>query len=352
MRDRMTIKERLDGLVKGIPIDRVPCMPMVFSHAAVVCGQPLAKTYDDAELSFKCHEYCQELYGYDDGPVFYSHTVFGTAEFGGTIEFPYKKYTAAPTVTTYPVNTAEDVYKLEVPDDITTTGTMPICLEFSRLQKATGRTVTVPVGSPLTWAGSVIGVDTLMKNMISNPSLVHHLLRKVTDFCLKIIEHWVKEFGPERMMLFHEAPNESNQLISPNFFREYAVPYLKETHNRAQELGVGLFYNHICGEQNKNLPAWQEILQGKRGFLSFGQEVSLHDASKCFPEHIIAGNVDPSMIQEGSPEQVYAECCKTVEEGKNHPGGYVLAPGCDLAPMAPPVNVYMMMKAVRDKGQY
>lgn len=71
----------------------------------------------------------------------------------------------------------------------------------------------------------------------------------------------------------------------------------------------------------------------------------LKEASKMFPEHIIAGNIDPATIQEDSWEDVLKVCCNAVDEGRKHPGGYVLMPGCEIPPMASPVNVYMMVKA-------
>jgi uroporphyrinogen decarboxylase len=67
---------------------------------------------------------------------------------------------------------------------------------------------------------------------------------------------------------------------------------------------------------------------------------------------VVAGNVDPSVIQCGTTEQVYELTGQCIEKGKRAPGGYMLMPGCELPPKAPPYNVYMMKKAIDRFGSY
>ena len=69
-----------------------------------------------------------------------------------------------------------------------------------------------------------------------------------------------------------------------------------------------------------------------------------------FPKDIIYGNIDPAVIQTGTPVQVYELCRQAIEKGKKAPGGFILGPGCDLPVNAPPVNVYAMTKAAHDFG--
>ena len=59
-RESMTSAERMAALMQGERPDRVPVIPFLSGHAAVVCGQPLARINDDAEESFRCQLLCQE----------------------------------------------------------------------------------------------------------------------------------------------------------------------------------------------------------------------------------------------------------------------------------------------------
>lgn len=348
--DQMSSRERWDALVRGDRLDRVPCLQFMLGHTAVVNGKPIAKVYDDAAMSLACQRNAMALYGHD-GLVMHGWANAGGAEFGGEIEFPYRKYTGAPMMKKNPVQNEDDAWALRVPEDILSAGTIPIALEFSRLQHELGMPVTIQVGSPLTWAGSVCGEERLMVWIIKKPDLVHHVLRVITDFILKKAEYWVKAFGAKHIMAF-DLCIETNKLYSPKQFETFAFPYLKEVHDGLTEVGVSIFLSHICGEQNKNLPYWSQLSYGKRGMISVGKEVTLTTAGQTFPECVIMGNVDPITVQEGAPEQVVALCRSCIEEGKSHPGGYALMTGCEVPPQAPPVNVGRMVGACREFGRY
>jgi uroporphyrinogen decarboxylase len=349
-RDGMSSGERWDALVRGERTDRVPCLQFILGHTAVVSGLPIAAVYDDALASFACQRGAQEMYDYD-GLVLHGWANAGGAEFGGDVEYPYRRYTGAPMMKRNPVQGEQDAWDLRVPDDVATAGTVPIGLAFSRLQAEAGLPCTVQVGSPLTWAGSICGEERLMVWLIKKPDLVHHVLRIVTDFILRKAELWVREFGAERVMAF-DLCIETNKLYSPKQFETFSFPYLREVHDTLTRMGVGIFLSHICGEQNRNLPLWSQLSYGRRGMVSVGREVSLAAASAAFPECVIMGNVDPVAIQEGTAEEVLELCRACVEEGKGHPGGYALMSGCEVPPQAPPVNVAQMVKACREYGRY
>ena len=248
----MTSRERWDALIRGDRLDRVPCLQFMLGHTAVVNGKSIAKVYDDAEASLTCQRNAMDLYGHD-GLVLHGWANAGGAEFGGEIEFPYRKYTGAPMMKRSPVQSEDDAWALAVPDDILSAGTMPVALAFSRLQYELGMPVTVQVGSPLTWAGSVCGEERLMLWIIKKPDLVHHVLRVITDFILRKADYWVKTFGAENLMAF-DLCIETTKLYSPRHFETFAFPYLREIHEHLTGLGTAIFLSHICGEQNKNLP--------------------------------------------------------------------------------------------------
>jgi uroporphyrinogen decarboxylase len=178
-------------------------------------------------------------------------------------------------------------------------------------------------------------------------------LRKSTDFLLKVIDLFIERYGAERMMAFDGGPTEANQLISPGQFEEFALPYVSEIHDKAIVKGIRTFFSHICGEQNLNLPHWQKVNYGSPGIVSFGHEVSLEKAVRMFGDkNIIAGNINTTIIQMGTPEEVYEETKRCILEGKDSPRGFVLMAGCEVPVQAPPINMHYMMKALRDYGFY
>lgn len=350
-RETMTSAERMRALMSGERPDRVPVIPFLSGHAAVVCGEPLARMYDDADASFRCQLLCAEMYGHDGGPS-YAYASAGGWEFGGDIEFPTKKYSGAPVVSRTPVQTEDDVHKLKVPDDVTKAGALPIALGIARRQAEAGMPVGLQVGAPFAWAGSVIGEERMMVWLIRKPDLVHEVLDKVSDFLIKVAEHYVAEFGAERLSAFHGTATETNKLISPKQFATFVLPYFQRINTRLIGMGIKSFLIHICGEQNANLPYYQQIPMTKQTIISVGREVELTKAMEAFPEQIIGGNVDPTLIQEGKAEEVSAQARECIETAMHHKGGYVLMPGCEIPPHAPPVNVFQLVRAVREYGRY
>ena len=117
-------------------------------------------------------------------------------------------------------------------------------------------------------------------------------------------------------------------------------------------MGYKTILFHICGEHNGNLPYWSKVSMGDPGLISFGHEIDLETAANYFPNDIIVGNLEPNIIQAGTPEEVYKAAMRVIEKGKKLPCGFMFAPGCEMPPKAPVENVRMMTKAVNDFGWY
>ena len=88
-----------------------------------------------------------------------------------------------------------------------------------------------------------------------------------------------------------------------------------------------------------------------RGFIG-KYEVDIETAAEYFPGDIITGNINPSVLQTGTPEDVYKLTKQAIEKGKKCPGGFMLAPGCEMPPRTPEQNILAMMQAVSDFGWY
>jgi uroporphyrinogen decarboxylase len=348
--ETMSSPERMEALMRKKPIDRVPFMPFAAGFCAVSTGLDIKDIYADAEKCFWAQMWTQEIYGWDGAPVF-GYASHGGWEFGGDIKMPEGEWEQAPVVTRLPATTPEAVEALEVPE-VESAGCYPVHLKFSAIQKSLGMPLSVFGMSPFTSAGNVCGVDNLCRWMMKMPDVAHLLLGKTLELHKKVIDCFVGKFPNYPMVCFLGEPTTSSQVISPNHFKEFALPYIKEATQYTLDRGVGISF-HICGEQNLNLPAWTEVNFGDPGICSFGHEVALDKAIELFGDkNIIAGNVEPSIIQTGTGQQVYALSKACIEKGKRAPSGFALMPGCECPVYAPAYNVYAMKKAVMDHGFY
>lgn len=342
---------RLDELLSGRRPDRVPVFPFELrGFAAVDAGYPIADAYRDADRSFGVQVRALEQYALDGFPR-YSYGAYGGWEFGGEVQFPQSEWQQAPTVRRHPAPSEEAVLALKTPDPASS-GCLPIALAFSRLAREHGRSVIPPINGVFTTAGNVCGLDKLCRWTIRRPELAHRLLRVVTEHLIQVVELWVSTFGP-RIWGWTSEPSCSNQVISARTFEEFVLPYEKELHERMLGLGIRHIMSHICGDQNLNLQHWAKIPMGDPGVVTFGHEVDLDRAIEYMGGAcIIAGNVEPAILQNGTLSNVYAACATAIEKGKRAPLGFVLMPGCSTPPYASSDSVRTMVEAATELGGY
>jgi uroporphyrinogen decarboxylase len=349
--DRMTPAERLDALLKGKPLDRIPFFSFVLGFCAKNVGYPVHTIYRDPERSFQAQVWTKEQYGYDSDP-FYGYASYGGWEFGGEIKFPEGEYEQAPSHGRFAVETEQDVTRLRLPD-VKTAGMLPLAMQFSRIQDEYGISPSVVVGGPFTIAGNICSVDQLCRWLIKKPELAHRLLQLATDHIIDIVQYWTDTFGTGRITIQIWEPLTTNQIISPKQFEKFVLPFHVELHEKILVMGIKYLLFHICGEQNLNLPYWAQVPMGNRCIISVGKEVDITKVIEYFGKTcVIAGNIEPTTIQTGKPWEIYELCRQTIEKGKHAIRGYVLMQGCEIPVNTPPYNLYTMKKAVDDFGWY
>jgi len=316
-------------------------------------GYTVRSAYDDPQKTFEAQLWTSEQYGWELEMQWFAHTILGGWDFGGEIKMPESEYQGALSIVSPPVKTEEDALNLKMPDPKTAGGLVK-AMEFAKIQEENGLPVTFFPRSPFTMAANICGVEQFCKWMLKKAELCHRLIQMAFDHTFNVLQIWIDTFGIERIFYITSSPNESNQIISPKQFEQFAIPYHVKLLKRLQTMGIKRFYFHICGEQNANLPYLAGIkdLWPHPSILSFGHEVDIEVAARYFPEDIIYGNIEPAIIQIGTPQRVYEVAKVCIEKGKRCPGGFILAPGCELPVMSPPVNVFMMTKAVNDFGWY
>lgn len=346
--DKMSQNERIEALLRRKSIDAVPFVHKGYSFCAVNVGVAKADIFEFPEISYQAQKWTMEQYNAEVAP-FYTFVSYGAWEFGGEIAWPQDRWASGPSVARRPVQTLEDVYKLESPD-VHTAGCLPRMMEFAYLQEKHGTQIGFIYGSPFTFCANLCGVDKFLEGAAAEPNAVHHVMRLMTDHLKQVADLFINRFGAERVLPRIASPTDG--LISPRMYQNLVLPYRMELHQYVLDRGVKHIYDHICGEQNKNLPYLAQLPWGDPGMLSFGHEVDLVKAAELFPNEIICGNVKPALIAQGKPEEIVAACRENIEIGKQIKAGFVFMGGCDIPASAPPHHIYLMDKAAREFGTY
>jgi len=351
----MTDKERVEALLRREMPDRVPMWPMAAGFPMVYTETSIADAYNKPDVSFAAQRKTAQDFGWLFTPLV-AYAAFGGWEFGGEIKWPSGEFAQAPTVLKHSVGTPDDVMNLKVPD-VRKAGIIPLVMEFCALASKEHLdnkpfSMVLFMEGTFNTAANIVGVDTFAKWLLKKPEIAHRLLRLAADFQIELAQYYKNTLGTDGAVLFGGEPSSSNQVISPKQFEEFALPYLKETHEKILAMGYKTFLMHICGEQNANLPYWAQVPMGDPGLVSFGHEVDLETAVKYFPSDIIVGNLEPAIIQTRTPDEVYEAAKAVIMKGKKLPAGFIFAPGCELPPMAPAENVMAMTRALNDFGWY
>jgi uroporphyrinogen decarboxylase len=343
---------RTRALLEGGKVDRVPIHGQATGFNNKNAGYTVASAYDDPQKAYDASLWAAEQYDWELIPHIFSHSILGGWDFGGDAQIPESEFQGALSISRHPVRTEGEVWELQMPDP-KTAGAIPKAMEFAKLQRRNGELITFFPRSPFCIAANICGVQQFCRWMLRKPELCESLLRMAIEHIFNVLQNWIDAFGAQNIFIWMSSPSESNQIISARHFEKFAFPYHVEFHERLRPLGVRGFGLHICGEQNKNLPYFASArLWEHPSILSFGHEVDLEVAAGYFPEDIIFGNIEPAIIQTGTPQQVYDLSRKLIEKGKRIRSGFIFAPGCELPVQSPPVNVYQMTKAIRDCGWY
>jgi uroporphyrinogen decarboxylase len=348
----MTSKERVDCLFNKRQPDRVALHALSNAFNSVNAGYEASVAYTEPDKAFEAMLWTYEQYEWEMYIQYCLHSITAVMDFDGKVRMPKGPYEGALVVEDHPMHEAADFDKLKLPDPYTA-GRIPQALEYARLQYRHGLPAAFYSRSPFTFAANFCGLEIFSRWLFKEKDLCRSMMDLALDHIVRVLKVWVDEFGPDGVWFWMSSPSESNQILSPKFFEQFALPYHIKLHQRVKELGVGRFSFHICGDQNMNLPAMSEAQPWPHpAMLSFGHEVDLQDAAKYFPDDIIYGNVEPSFIQTASPQAVYDLARATIEKGKRLDNGFVLSSGCMLPSSVPAVKAFALTKAVRDFGAY
>jgi uroporphyrinogen decarboxylase len=351
----MTEGQRVATVLKRKKPDRVPKWPFfdLTGFSAVYHRRPIAAAYGDPRESLDMQRAVCRDFDWICSPFY---VVSGENEFGGEVKLPDSEYAQAPTTVRFPVESEEDVRKLTMPD-VRNSKSIARSMEFYRMtdrERVDNEPfrVYLPSIDPFGFVGRLCRLEILARWMIRKPEIVMEMLLFATRYKEESIKYWRDTFGTDSVIAMSGGVISSNQIISPKLFERFVLPSLKDSHRKVLDMGYRHIYCHICGDHNMNMPYWKQVPMGDPGIISIGHEVELETAAQYFPNDIILGNLEPTVLQTGTPDEVYNETRNVIENGKKLSGRYIFSLGCQFPPRASLENVRAMNQAIDDYGWY
>ncbi len=196
---------------------------------------------------------------------------------------------------------------------------------------------------PFTTGGYIMGAENMIMNIFMDPDLVQKLMKKVTGFVADIQTNMVDNGAT---VMWMADPTSSEDLISPDMFKEFSSPYIKQVVDAidSQDRTTPKFV-HICGN---TLDIIEEMKTTGADCLSFDHAVDPAKAKAAAGKGIsIMGNVDPvEVMMMGTPDSITKECYRVIDAAGQE-GGFILAPGCETPIPTADENVLAMGNAAR-----
>ncbi len=338
----MNSVERVKAAFRRRESDRLPFYPIVSGLAAELVGVSTADYYRDldkmADAQMRLHDETGQ-----DVIVMMSDLFMEVEAMGAEVEFPEGE---VPRLKSYLLAERASLASLSAPDPASS-GRLPAYVAAcAKVVGAKGR--QVPVGGvicgPWTLAVNLRGAQELIIDTVEDPGFVHDLM-EFTSGVTRAFGDAVTGAGAG--LSLSEAPA-SISLISPKIFKEFVLPYLKDTvaYFGAKKTGVTL---HICGFID---PIMEDIVSSGAVAISMDQPSSLDRMlTACGSRCVVIGNVSTGVFIDGTRDDMEREVRRCVEIGKER-GGYILSTGCEISPKGDLDKVRMFCELAASMGGF
>lgn len=191
---------------------------------------------------------------------------------------------------------------------------------------------------PLTTTARILGGEETVMAMVEDADRLVELIRFSTELIWSVAERTMEH--PDVLGMNISEPFASGDMISPDTFRTFSKPFLRELVERVAAKGKYSMI-HICGDTTSTL---EDVLEIRPNCFSLESKVDLVTAKSVLGGKVcVAGNVSPTgVFLAGSPDQVIAEAKACVEKWGD-PKGFLLTLGCDFPKTVPMENIRALM---------
>ena len=338
--------ERVGAAIGLREPDRVPVDLHNFLPAVRASGLPMSQVFRDGELLAEAMLGAWREFGHD--MILLENGTACSAEACG-VEVRYRDDTA-PVAGKPILDSLAKVADLEVPDPYVT-------FPMSEILKAT-RILAREIGDkawicaradqgPMDLAAQLRGITEFMMDLAvgEQADLIHALLdysrRVATRYAYALIE-----CGGRSTSI--GEPMAGPAMISPRHYRRYPWAYEQRMVHELKEHGI-ILHLHICGNTERItddfIATGAQVLEVDHKTDAAG----LKEAARG--KTCLLGNVDTNLLALGTPEEVDAACRELIERCKPG-GGFILGPGCAMAPSTPAENIHALVESAKKYGSY
>jgi uroporphyrinogen-III decarboxylase len=258
--------------------------------------------------------------------------------FGARSSFPQNEFPHA-----FPaIRSPEEISSLVVPDPAKD-GLGPLMLNRLKMNQpaieAAGHKIRFSVSrGPLNIASYLMGATDFLMAMMTHPSEIHLLIRKITEYLKGLHNHQAAEFPTIDGIL---VLDDIIGFISKDQFVEFGLPYFSELYDR--ELSVKFLHNDAgCMESVEFLPEMGVNL------FNMGFDTDLNQLKELTGQRVtMLGNIPPrDVLANGSETEVKQAAIKLIRDLKD-PSRVIFSCGGGVPPGVSSENLSIFIETVK-----
>ena len=324
--------------LQGRPVDHPPNFDIMMQFAAHYINQPLSRYYLDYRVLCKVNFAVQQDFDLDIVQAI-SDPYRETADFGADIEFPED---GLPMSLEPLIKEPDDISKLKSPDPCISPRMNDRLEAIRTMREQVGGKVPIMgwVEGALAEAADLRHVNDLMVDLVRHPDWLKELLEITVEVGIAFATAQV-EAGADIIGLGDAVAS----LISPNMYREFALPYEQRIIEAVHAAG-GLARLHICGSTGKILT---DMLDSGADIIDIDWMVNIERAAAAFGDDAaLCGNFDPvAVMLQGTSDQVREA---TLTCGRLGGSRWISAAGCEIPDGTPGENLIAQTQTLAEMG--
>ncbi|MCD6318897.1 uroporphyrinogen decarboxylase family protein [Candidatus Aerophobetes bacterium] len=322
--------------------DRVPVELINFICACRIAGYSIKECFTDGKKLAESQIMAQEKFGHD--MIHLQNGVVGIAQsLGAEVKFFDNK---CPELAEPIIKNVSEFRKLKFPD-FHKSGTL-----LAELIKA-AQIISSKLGNkvflrfdaeigPFSVAAQIMGLENFLmqltdprnwgeaKQMLSFCSEINIRLAKA----LKSVGAHISGFGNSFV-----GPD----VCSPSYYSHFGYPYHRYIINQLKKQKIEMVI-HMCGNAT---PIMNFLVDTGVKAIELDHKINPEECRKITGGRAtIIGNINPTLICQGTPEQVMDEAMKSIT-ALGRRGYFILGPGCDLPYETPDESVYALIEAAK-----
>ena len=195
------------------------------------------------------------------------------------------------------------------------------------------------------------GAEKAILDFYDYPELMDDIFRFYRQYVSGFIKIAVQA-KPE--VIWIPGSSSSLSLISPEIYRKYSLPIVREVTELCKKAGV-LSHAHTCGKSGKVVEMnYQEtdlnIMEPLEGPPT--GDMDLKAAKEKFGDKFcLKGNINTVLLHKGKPKDIKAAVQQAIADAAPG-GGFVLSTGDSPGSNTPDANICAMVEAGREYGKY